>query len=302
MRSEIEHLREYQQHTKKIFDALALHGHSTDILDKLRKGERLESIAKQLGTSASSLLPDGLPHSASQHRMHYTQEIANLSSTYHSPSSNDDWLGNLPEPGGVESARHLGQQVLLGDEFDSEDPLTHHGPSHHNNSWTAVTSDGALVEHLLALYFCWEYPIFATVSKEHFTEDFRKGIPRYCSSLLVNALLALACRFSDRPSTRYNLDHGTTSGDTFFAEAMRLFGEENDHHSLTTIQALGVMSIREASCGHISESCFLSTQSIRLAIELGLHLDATNEFDEEDDDTERAVREATFWGAMSLNE
>jgi hypothetical protein len=302
MRSEIEHLREYQQQSKRILDALALNNQSKDILDQLQKGEGLESISKKLGTSASSSVYDSLPYSASQHGMNYTQNVTNPSSTYHSPSAIDDWYDILPAPESVESARYLGQQVILGDELDSEHPPTHHGPKHHNQSWTAVTSDGALVEHLLALYFCWEYPIFAIVSKEHFTEDFRKGIRRYCSSMLVNALLALACRFSDRPSTRRNLDDGTTSGDTFFEEAMRLFRAEDDHHNLTKIQALGVMSIREASCGRISESGFLSTQSICLAIEMGLHLDATDNFDEEDDDTEKAVREATFWGAMSLNE
>lgn len=33
--------------------------------------------------------------------------------------------------------------------------------------WTTVTSDTELIEHFLALYFCWEYPIFASLSKEH---------------------------------------------------------------------------------------------------------------------------------------
>ncbi len=39
-----------------------------------------------------------------------------------------------------------------------------------------------------------------------------------------------------------------------------------DHH-----QALGIMSIREASCGRDSESWYYAGQSIRLAIEMGLH-------------------------------
>lgn len=153
---------------------------------------------------------------------------------------------------------------------------------------------------MLALYFCWEYPVFATVSKEHFIPDFRKGCARYCSSLLVNALLALACHFSDHPSTRHDLNDHTTAGDAFYAEASELFKAESDHHVLTTIQALGVMSIREASCGRISESNFLSAHAIRLAIEMGLHLDYPSPEDE--NDTEKAVCAATLWGALSLNE
>src|SRR5256885_1609592 len=45
-------------------------------------------------------------------------------------------------------------------------------------TWTTITADGALVQHLLALYFCWEYPTFASLSKGHFLKDFMDGRPR----------------------------------------------------------------------------------------------------------------------------
>jgi hypothetical protein len=70
---------------------------------------------------------------------------------------------------------------------------------------------------------------------------------------------------------------------------------------LTTIQALGLMSIREASYGHAKESIFFSGQSIRLAIEKSLHLDAEEGDEDESEDVE-AVRASTFWGAFSLDE
>lgn len=46
-------------------------------------------------------------------------------------------------------------------------------------TWTNITSETGLVRHLLALYFCWEYPIFGSLSKEHFLEDFEHGTRRY---------------------------------------------------------------------------------------------------------------------------
>jgi hypothetical protein len=164
-----------------------------------------------------------------------------------------------------------------------------------------VTRDRDLVEHLLALYFCWEYPIFASLSKEHFLEDFRRGIPRYCCQLLVNALLALACRWSDRSSAQADPEDSATTGDHFFSEALKIYEAEEDHRVLTTIQALGIMSIREASRGRVSESIFFSGQSIRLALEMGLHLDA-EDGDDEAADADEAVRGATFWGAFALDE
>jgi hypothetical protein len=164
-------------------------------------------------------------------------------------------------------------------------------------SWTNITADVNLVLHLLALYFCWEYPTFASLSKEHFLRDFQSGRHRYCSPILVNALLALGCRFSTQPMTRANPNDPYTSGDHFFKESQRLFYQENDHHSLTTIQALGIMSIREASCGRDSESWYYAGQSVRLAIEMGLH-----RLHDQGDEDELAVQAATFWGAFALDQ
>lgn len=164
-------------------------------------------------------------------------------------------------------------------------------------NWTNITEDGSLVQHLLALYFCWEYPTFASLSKEHFLRDFQNGVHRYCSPILVNALLALGCRFSSKSSTRANPNDPYSSGDHFFKEAQRLFYLEDEHHNLTTIQALGIMSIREASCGRDSESWYYAGQSIRLAIEMGLH-----QLQDEGDDDEFAVQAATFWGAFALDQ
>jgi Fungal specific transcription factor domain len=200
----------------------------------------------------------------------------------------------------IQQARGYGQETILGSPFGMEENPNQEHPNS-NEVWTRVTSDGALVEHLMALYFCWEYPTFASLSKEHFLEDFRTGNQRHCSSLLVNALLAVGCRFSSQASTRADPNDPNTSGDHFFAEALRLLDEQPDRHVLTTIQALGLMSIREASCGRSSESLFLSGQSIRLAIEMGLHLDI-NISDSKESAIEHAVRSATFWGAFSLDQ
>jgi hypothetical protein len=171
-------------------------------------------------------------------------------------------------------------------------------PSGLPTTWTEISSDGTLVQHLLALYFCWEYPTFASLSKEHFLKDFHSGRPRYCSPILVNALLALGCRFSTQPSTLANPDDPYSSGDHFFKESLRLFFMEENHHSLTTIQALGIMSIREASCGRDSESWYYAGQSIRLAVEMGLHRVS----DDSGDSDEVAVQAATFWGAFALDQ
>lgn len=224
------------------------------------------------------------------------QSIPNpLVGTWHHQSESDPNSQSL-----VRRARGNGQETILGPSFGMEERPDEPHPNS-NESWTNVTSDGAFVEHLMALYFCWEYPTFASLNKEHFLEDMRAGNPRYCSSLLVNALLAVGCRFSTQAQARTDPNDSNTAGDAFFTEAERLLDLESDRHTLTTIQALGLMSIREASCGRSSRSIFLSGQSIRLAIEMGLHFDVQ---DGRSDNAklDHAVRSATFWGAFSLDQ
>jgi hypothetical protein len=292
MRLEIKQLQDYQQHSKRILDALASNdgSNSKNILDQLRNGEIVEEVSRRL-ERASLFEGSGQP---------LPDDVQDVNSTvpfsgHHSPFVFDDWHGASSQSVQFDAVISHGQETILGPGTDSQILQLDHESNTNIESWTTVTSDQALVEHLLALYFCWEYPIFATVSQEHFMQDFRQGRPRYCSSLLVNALLALACRFSNRPNTQQN-DPGRAggAGDAFFAEAIDILNAQRDRHILTTVQALGVLSIREASCGRTNESLFLSGQSIRLAVEMGLHVDT--------DDEHQAVREATFWGAFSLNE
>ena len=241
--------------------------------------------------------------------MSWTSDFSPQSASFNNPIVGS-WQEHPVGPefsNSVQKARTRGQDVILGDGNDSQNNPNSLSHRYGKESWTTVTSDVQIVEHLLALYFCWEYPAFASLSKERFMEDFRRGIPRYCSSLLVNALLALGCRFSDQPIARADPNDTRSTGDHFFAEATRLLAAEEDHRVLTTIQAIGIMSIREASCGRVKKSIFLAGQTIRLAIEMGLHLEA--EVGDDDniaqiaaEEIDDAVRQATFWGAFSLDE
>ncbi|KAI9743817.1 MAG: hypothetical protein M1818_002551 [Claussenomyces sp. TS43310] len=198
----------------------------------------------------------------------------------------------------VTSARGMGQDYILGPAYR---PLEQ-SPTERVESWTNVTSNRGLIEHVMALYFCWEYPTFAGLSKEHFMADFRDGRRRFCSPLLVNAMLALGCRFSELPEARLDPSRPETAGDHFFMEAKRLLAEDG-LTSLTTIQALGLLSIREASAGRDTESLYYSGQAIRLATEVGLHMEASYKPEEDDPLKEvHEVRSITFWGAFALDE
>ncbi|KIV93456.1 hypothetical protein PV10_04668 [Exophiala mesophila] len=169
-------------------------------------------------------------------------------------------------------------------------------------SWTTVTQDKELILHLINMYFCWHYAFFTTLAKQLFYRDFLTGTTsQYCSPLLVNVMLALGCHFSTRPAARANPDDSSTTGDHFFAEAKRLLYENDEfaNAKLCTVQALALMSVREAGCGRESKGWVYSGMSFRMAGDLGLNVDVSpmnesSRLPEEDID----ARRITFWGCF----
>lgn len=169
-------------------------------------------------------------------------------------------------------------------------------------SWTTVTQDKELILHFMNMYFCWHYAFFTTLAKELFYRDFLTGTPsQYCSALLVNVMLALGCHFSSRPAARADPEDSATTGDHFFAEAKRLLYEDDEfaNAKICTVQALALMSVREAGCGRESKGWVYSGMSFRMACDLGLNVDAQpmNESSRLTDEHIDA-RRITFWGCF----
>ncbi|KAI9759759.1 MAG: Golgi to ER traffic- protein, partial [Chaenotheca gracillima] len=207
-------------------------------------------------------------------------------------TSNLIFLGSDPF-GGIESS---------GDdsEFEQqEEPLT---------SWTTVTPDARLIVHLMNMYFTWHYTYFTTLSKDLFYRDFVLGKPPagtrrktvYCTSLLVNAMLALGCHFTSVAGSRADPQNSATAGDHFFKEAKRLILENDEHEKpqLPTVQALALMSVREAGCGREAKGWIYSGMSFRMACDLGLNLNLTYSQDSNLNEQEIDARKITFWGCF----
>jgi len=185
-----------------------------------------------------------------------------------------------------------------------QDPIT---------SWTNVTRDPELIMHLINMYFAWHYAYFTTLSKQLFYRDFLLGKPplgtkrkiEYCTPLLVNAMLALGCHFTAWPGARETRDDSATAGDHFFKEAKRLImgNDEYEKPKMTTVQALALMSVREAGCGREAKGWVYSGMSFRMACDLGLNLDsgvlsnASGSIDEGEED----ARRITFWGCFQFD-
>lgn len=182
-------------------------------------------------------------------------------------------------------------------------------------TWTRVTSDATLIRHLLNYYFCWHFEFFTILPRAAFERDFGRGFQevsnsrqtQYCSPILVNAMLALGCHFTSCPGARAHPDDSSTAGDHFFQEAKRLIYDEDllAAPRLSTVQALALMSVREAGCGREARGWVYSGMAFRMACDLGLSFNSTpytnGTLHRAQDDDEEDARRITFWGCFMID-
>ena len=214
--------------------------------------------------------------------------------------------GSVSVVGGTSNLMFLDSRPVAPDTTGSTDSVNSYQQQEDPlSSWTEVTSDPELVVHLLNMYFTWHYTTFTTLSKQLFYRDFLLGKPppetkrktEYCTPLLINAMLALGCHFTSWPAARMDPNDSATAGDHFFKEAKRLILENDEHENpkLVTVQALALMSVREAGCGREGRGWVYSGMSFRMAYDLGLNLDSvTGAQDEQEID----ARRITIWGCF----
>ncbi|RYP48305.1 hypothetical protein DL768_005790 [Monosporascus sp. mg162] len=99
-----------------------------------------------------------------------------------------------------------------------------------------------VVEHLIDLYFEWEQPWCQVVDEQLFRQSRQTG-GRFFSPLLLNCILALGSRYSDKADVRTDPDDPNTAGYTFLDIAEILLHFDLKWPSITTIQSLAVMAI-----------------------------------------------------------
>jgi hypothetical protein len=61
------------------------------------------------------------------------------------------------------------------------------------SAWTSVTSDDVLMRELLKVFLRCEYMFTSAFQKDYFLDDLVARRDEFCSSLLVNIILAYAC-------------------------------------------------------------------------------------------------------------
>lgn len=132
-----------------------------------------------------------------------------------------EWLGRSP----LDAFSPTESRSLVDDEMSGITPTDAH-------RWTSVTSDEAVLHHLLQLYFAWIHPTHNLFNEGHFVDSYKRRLTDYCSSVLVNAVCAMACHLAD--------DSEIAHLGGRFRDNVRSSINPNDK-SVTTIQAFAVM-------------------------------------------------------------
>ncbi|KAF4445510.1 hypothetical protein F53441_10763 [Fusarium austroafricanum] len=139
------------------------------------------------------------------------------------------------------------------------------------SKWTSVNATDNRMRELIRLYFLQEYDWFAFFHKDFFLDDMVSGSNGFCSSLLVNAILAVGCQCRNDISEPAEYWNPNSLGYKFLEEARRLWiGEVTHNKSLTTLQALLVLNtiVNMFDMDHLS-SAYLY-KAVQLAQELDL--------------------------------
>lgn len=229
------------------------------------------------------------------------------------------YIGDSLGDNDVDSSPENSTEGALADRMESQFESPYNTTEEAINSWTTVTTDTTLIIHLMNMYFNWHYTYFTTLSKSLFYNDFLRGRPQvqpkrtvYCTSLLVNAMLSLGCHFTGAVGAFAVPGDSRTKGDHFFAEAKRLIVENDEYEKpkLATVQALALMSVREAGCAREAKGWVYSGMSFRMAQDIGLNFDAgtdtgpsisasdNNDGHHQMSDAEIDARRITFWGCF----
>lgn len=142
-----------------------------------------------------------------------------------------EWLGRST----IEDYDTLSPRGSHHSTFETEDHAMGGAPA--TSRWTVVMSDNSVLDHLFQLYFAWVHPVHTLFSEGHFVDSYKRQSRTYCSSVLVNAICAMACHL-----------HTTAEGDEVdfdqlageFSNAARATINPADQ-SITTTQAFAVL-------------------------------------------------------------
>ncbi|KUJ19527.1 uncharacterized protein LY89DRAFT_613222 [Mollisia scopiformis] len=162
----------------------------------------------------------------------------------------------------------------------------------------------SLKNHLIELFFEWHNPCHSAVDRPMFEtarahrSDFQSD---FCSQSLIATICAIGAAFEGRYHQSFITFPKPLA--EFFADKSKVLLElELDGPCVATVQALLLLSSHEAACGRETRQWLYSGQAMRLAFDLGLHVDSEPYVKQGLLSVrEKEARHSTFWSCCVVN-
>ncbi|KAI8663033.1 hypothetical protein LRP88_07241 [Fusarium phalaenopsidis] len=255
------------------------------ILNQIRAGDLLLQMALIPETRYRYEFPyiSDMPESLLPNNPYLDSLVYEAASLYSGPNQN-----NFTDHRNVSLSRNQSPYLKPLHSAQVIDPLLSAAKP---STWTAVCANDALMRELLNVYLRCEYFPHAVFQKDYFLEDMASGRDTFCSSLLVNALLAYSCICYSRFRDRAEYWNPQTLLYRFLAEAKRLWELEADTPRVTTAQAGVILNTLHNICGLDKFGRAYTTHALSLAHTLRLFDDT----EEVQDQRTRDGRRFTAW-------
>ena len=154
--------------------------------------------------------------------------------------------------------------------------------------------DSEVCNELLETYWCWPHHLHLVLCRKIFMRDLANSGP-HVNPFLINAVLAQAARYSDRPEA-------ARLGQAFAQKTLETLGAELDKgSSIPTIQGLLIFSARECACGRTSQGWLFSGMAFRMMRDMGIHIPPTKlkHLGGRFSPAELALRQQVFWSCYT---
>ncbi|KAL2141532.1 hypothetical protein VTI28DRAFT_2232 [Corynascus sepedonium] len=134
-------------------------------------------------------------------------------------------------------------------------PLDAYASDAQVDTWTRVGWTKAHVRHLVDALKTWDCMVLCLLPEDLFLRDYASGSNRFCSSALVNVILALSTRLINEASDDAGLlPSGWLRSRVFINEAKACLRSNTPLQNLPDIQAFGLLSLYYLRCGREADA------------------------------------------------
>ncbi|KAK0653068.1 hypothetical protein B0T16DRAFT_323245 [Cercophora newfieldiana] len=247
---------------------------STEIVRRLRAGDDVSTIVRQVKAGCLLLQLALSPESRFRYSFPY---VPDMPVALRSPDN--PYVGSS-----LFEASYSSSPSPRPEDLPEDSRCTYTKPYHvaevvdvrfskiHASRWTYVIDDDTLFRNLLRAYILHEHTTYPYIHIDSFMDGLASGDERFCSSLMVNVMMASACHCYQALPDRHKFWKPKSLGYQFLSEARRLWELEikSGTPALTTVMAGILLNTEYNHNGMDSLGYTFLEQSLAMADHIGL--------------------------------